>query len=208
MIHCHLFSRWQVPLAADRGAAGAQPWIQWSVLAVQVQNSASPDTPGGGKLTCQRADHRWVTTGTCPVSHIIGESKQELVQCLASQVSYNRTCPVSRITGESQQELVKCIVSQVSHNRNLSSVSYHRWVTTGTCPVSRITGESQQELVKCLVSQVSHNGNLSSVLYHRCHNRTCPVSRITGESQRELVQCLVSQVSHNGNLSSVSYHRW
>jgi hypothetical protein len=31
-----------------------------------VQNHAPPDTPGGGQLTCQRADHRSVTTGTCP----------------------------------------------------------------------------------------------------------------------------------------------
>jgi hypothetical protein len=58
MLYCHLFSRWQVPLAADRGAAGAQPGVQRSVPAVQVQNNASSDTPGGGQLTCQRADHR------------------------------------------------------------------------------------------------------------------------------------------------------
>ena len=165
MLYFHLFSRWQVPLAADRGAAGTQPGVQRSVPAVQVQNNASSDTPGSGQLICQRADHRWVTTGPCPVSRIIGEIQLEHGQCL---------------------------VSQVSHNRNLSSVLYHRWDTTGTCPVSRIIGESQQDIFQCLASQVSHNRNVSSVCYDRwVTTGTCPVSRITGESQQELVQCLV-----------------
>jgi hypothetical protein len=53
------------------------------------------------------------------------------------------TCPVSRIICELQQELVQCLVSLVSHNRNLSSVSYRRWVTTRACPVSRLIATRQ-----------------------------------------------------------------
>jgi hypothetical protein len=55
---CSLFSRWEVPLAADRGAAGAQLGVQRSVPVVPVPDNASSDSSGSRQLAGQRAHHR------------------------------------------------------------------------------------------------------------------------------------------------------